>query len=755
MKKRILTLAMALVMILALIPVTASASVTEKIENTFSDAIPISVGQKIELGGKQTAPTNQNDHIYYNIDSKFTFSLTQTTEVTFTLSTETPPSGYRDNWVKLTVLCADAKTDATMYDGSWIHSISVLSREMPLAKDYHVKLVPGTYFLRVEGYGANNAYGWLEYKSATPMQDDYNGEPNDTTAQAILKSSLSTGVEYKGNINYSGRENGGRYGVDGDDYYRFDVPNDGYGVKLTVSRADAGRGNNVTVSLLNSSGSRVGNAIDLNTSPSGEETFSNLNAGTYFIYFRSGMANSYETEYTFKLDSAAGSAPVTSTPPPVTPPTTTTSQPSATTLSASPTASTVYVNGAAKAFEAYNIGGNNYFKLRDLAYVLNGTVKQFEVGYDNATKAITLTSGKAYTSVGGEMAPGDGKAKTASPTASKIYLNGKELNLTVYLIGGNNFFKLRDLMEAIDVFVGYDNATKAITLDTSKGYEPEGSATTTTPETTTPPSTGDNATTMNALAGIWYHGATISNYYWSFGADGRFAYYISAKVLSNPYISTLTPYVSEFYYKGNYRVNGNVIEFFNCQVDSYFEYYSSTYKFFPDRDFSGNIFLDTPLQNPAREDDFTLSFEFINASRLRIIINRTDNSDNYDWLFDYEGTKGDVSIPTQNPTSAWPADKLPPDLPAYSEGRIISSNSTGQYYITIKIDGSTREYYIDYVERMVQSGWEWATLTKEKFEAFKRGEDFRNSSSFEKNGYRIAVIYSVNEIGLAEIIWWK
>ena len=31
-------------------------------------------------------------------------------------------------------------------------------------------------------------------------------------------------------------------------------------------------------------------------------------------------------------------------------------------------------------------------------------------------------------------------------------------------------------MEAIDVFVGYDNATRAITLDTSKGYEPEGSA---------------------------------------------------------------------------------------------------------------------------------------------------------------------------------------------------------------------------------------------------------------------------------------
>ena len=138
-----------------------------------------------------------------------------------------------------------------------------------------------------------------------------------------------------------------------------------------------------------------------------------------------------------------------------------------------PTPSTVYVNGDETAFEAYNIGGSNYFKLRDLAYVLNGTQKQFEVGYDDNTRAISLTSGQQYTSVGGEMAQGDGKSKTATPTASKIYLDGKELNLIVYNIGGNNFFKLRDLMEAIDVYVGYDNATRAITLDTTREYIPE------------------------------------------------------------------------------------------------------------------------------------------------------------------------------------------------------------------------------------------------------------------------------------------
>ena len=130
-----------------------------------------------------------------------------------------------------------------------------------------------------------------------------------------------------------------------------------------------------------------------------------------------------------------------------------------------------------------------------------------------------------YTPDGGEMASGDSKAKTASPTASRIYLNGKELNLTVYLIGGNNFFKLRDLMEAIDVFVGYDNATKAITLDTSKGYEPEGSNTPApTPTPTTPPPSGGLNAEEQELVGTWsgyYKGFSL---YYEFRADGTYSY---------------------------------------------------------------------------------------------------------------------------------------------------------------------------------------------------------------------------------------
>lgn len=138
--------------------------------------------------------------------------------------------------------------------------------------------------------------------------------------------------------------------------------------------------------------------------------------------------------------------------------------------SAVPTNSTVLVNGQSVAFDAYNIGGSNYFKLRDLASVLSGTAKQFEVSYDKAANAIALTSGASYTPVGGEMTAGTAGTKTAAPTSSKILLDGKEVSFDAYNIGGNNYFKLRDIGQTFNFGVGWDSASRTITIDTSAAY---------------------------------------------------------------------------------------------------------------------------------------------------------------------------------------------------------------------------------------------------------------------------------------------
>ncbi|MDR1573145.1 MAG: leucine-rich repeat domain-containing protein [Clostridiales Family XIII bacterium] len=140
---------------------------------------------------------------------------------------------------------------------------------------------------------------------------------------------------------------------------------------------------------------------------------------------------------------------------------------------ATPTVSTVLVNGRPVAFDAYNISDNNYFKLRDLASVLSGTEKQFEVGWDGAANAIALTSGAAYTPVGGEMAGKGAGDKTPVPTTSRITLDGKDISFTAYNIDGNNYFKLRDIGAAFDFGVDWDGARNTIAIDTGKGYATE------------------------------------------------------------------------------------------------------------------------------------------------------------------------------------------------------------------------------------------------------------------------------------------
>ena len=141
-------------------------------------------------------------------------------------------------------------------------------------------------------------------------------------------------------------------------------------------------------------------------------------------------------------------------------------------VTAVPTSSKVLVNGKSTAFEAYNINGNNYFKLRDLAKVVSGTDKQFEITWDGKNNAINLISGKKYTVTGGELGKGDGKSKTATLCTSTIYKDGAVVSLTAYTINGNNYFKLRDVAQAFNILVTWDGATNTVGIDTTKDYTP-------------------------------------------------------------------------------------------------------------------------------------------------------------------------------------------------------------------------------------------------------------------------------------------
>ena len=141
-------------------------------------------------------------------------------------------------------------------------------------------------------------------------------------------------------------------------------------------------------------------------------------------------------------------------------------------------AQTVTVDGKPVEFQMYALkdaNGNdtNYIKLRDMAYVLNGTKAQFNVGYDAQNKTITADTGIAYKKNGTEMTATFGGAdKEYVKTTLTIQLDGKPVQLEAITLtdstgGGYNYCKVRDLGQLLNFNVKWDGG---VVIETNKPY---------------------------------------------------------------------------------------------------------------------------------------------------------------------------------------------------------------------------------------------------------------------------------------------
>lgn len=127
----------------------------------------------------------------------------------------------------------------------------------------------------------------------------------------------------------------------------------------------------------------------------------------------------------------------------------------------------LYVDTEKYSALAYNINDNNYFKLRDIAKMLDGTIKCFDIEYDEETNSINMLSLFPYTAAGGELTPGDGAERTAYASTAFLTYDGIPVQAACYNIDGNNYFKLRDVTDALDCRVEWDNKNQLIKVYTS------------------------------------------------------------------------------------------------------------------------------------------------------------------------------------------------------------------------------------------------------------------------------------------------
>ena len=131
------------------------------------------------------------------------------------------------------------------------------------------------------------------------------------------------------------------------------------------------------------------------------------------------------------------------------------------------------VNGKTVDCERYNIDGSNYFKLRDLAYALNGTGSQFSVSWDGDNKCVSLVSGEAYTPIGGELDPATSdKSAVGAPSGDKLIINGEDYSsLSAFKFEGANFYKLKELGDALGFNVAYDTDSRTMIVITKAAVQ--------------------------------------------------------------------------------------------------------------------------------------------------------------------------------------------------------------------------------------------------------------------------------------------
>lgn len=124
----------------------------------------------------------------------------------------------------------------------------------------------------------------------------------------------------------------------------------------------------------------------------------------------------------------------------------------------------VYVNDARVYPTGYNIADNNYFKLRDI-----GTLVGFGVEWNGEMQTVEISTVRTTPSTKGisDTAASGAMAKISD---QKITVDGVQVSMTAYQIGGNNYVKLRDIGKQVDFGVGYDSATASVRIDTDAPY---------------------------------------------------------------------------------------------------------------------------------------------------------------------------------------------------------------------------------------------------------------------------------------------
>lgn len=121
-------------------------------------------------------------------------------------------------------------------------------------------------------------------------------------------------------------------------------------------------------------------------------------------------------------------------------------------------------NGESFLLSTYVVSGETYFKLRDLAFILNGTDLQFDILWNGEMKMISLISNQPYSSEVALSSFESGNVRNMTISQSSLQVGDSVIELPAYFAEGSNYYKLSDIALALGFSVSADLETGALTV---------------------------------------------------------------------------------------------------------------------------------------------------------------------------------------------------------------------------------------------------------------------------------------------------
>ena len=116
----------------------------------------------------------------------------------------------------------------------------------------------------------------------------------------------------------------------------------------------------------------------------------------------------------------------------------------------------IIYDGEKQDIKGYIIENNNYFKLRDVASLLEGKDVGFDVVYDSDRNAIKIERDGKYKKTADDLKPLKNSINEPKKSTHKVLVDGEEVRFTSYTIDGYNYFQLRELGKVVGFYVDFD-----------------------------------------------------------------------------------------------------------------------------------------------------------------------------------------------------------------------------------------------------------------------------------------------------------